>query len=400
MDTKLLYSILLALFLGLLPQALFAQEKTQSYYSTHESEILPDARESFQKGNYERAAELCRWHYIIVGSKDADLLQDMAKRCAQLKSDMTEYWAAGKTKEAEEAAKILLSINSNDAAAKELLAEIEKASTPAPADTVVVDVPVPEAPVTEVPVEEVPVTENSEVEPPVQEENPVVENPVVENPAVANPVVRDTVVTEMPIREELPIEQVVQETDPVVVPEIVAQEPAVPAKPVPGPDPEPRTMFVVKAGASVFDLSQLAQTVAPGASLGVYDVGGSPVGMEAGFYLCPGLSAQSASLFGLDASLVLRVAKGIYPKAGVGFFTCKATSGSGSETKGLCGGLGVTFLVGGHFCLEVGAKYYPKVSLLESEVVSTTPGATYEFPSVWQVFSSGIAPMVSIGWAF
>lgn len=353
---------------------LYAQEKTQSYYNTHENEILPDARASFQKGNYERAVELCKWHYIIVGTQDANLLRDMAERCAKLSSDMAEYWAAGKTKEAEETAKILLSINSNDAAAKDLLAEIERASMAAPVDTVVVDIPAADVPVVENPVEAVPVEEN--------------------------PVVQDTVVIEMPIQEELPVEQVAQEHEPVVAPQTVELEPAVPDKPVSGPNPEPRTMFVVKAGASVFDLSQLAQTVAPGASLGVYDMGGSPVGMEAGFYLCPGLSAQSASFFGLDASLVLRVAKGIYPKAGVGFFTCKSTSESGSETKGLCGGLGLTFLVGGHFCVEVGAKYYPKVGLRGSEMVSTTPGATYEFPSVQQVLSGGIAPMVSLGWAF
>lgn len=365
---SIIRNLLLIIAVLFFAPGLYAQEKTQSYYNTHENEILPDARASFQKGNYERAIELCKWHYIIVGTQDANLLRDMAERCAKLSSDMTEYWAAGKTKEAEETAKILLSINSNDAAAKELLAEIERASIPAPADTVVVD-----APVAEVTAEEIPVVEN--------------------------PVVQDSVVTEMPILEELPVEQVAQETEP-VVPETVESTPSVPTKPVSGPELQPRTMFVVKAGASVLDLSQLAQTVAPGASLGVYDMGGSPVGMEAGFYLCPGLSAQSASLFGLDASLVFRVAKGIYPKAGVGFFTCKSTSDSGSETKGLCGGLGLTFLVGGHFCVEVGAKYYPKVGLRGSEMVSTTPGATYEFPSVQQVLSGGIAPMVSIGWAF
>ena len=378
MNSIIRYLLLIIAVLFFAP-SLYAQEKTQSYYSTHESEILPDARASFQKGNYERAAELCRWHYIIVGSKDASLLQDMATRCAQLSSDMAEYWAAGKIKEAEDAAKILLSINSNDAAAKALLEEIERASIPAPADTVVADIPIVEVPVVENPIEEI---------------------PLVETPAVENPVVQDTVVTEVPIREEPPVEKVEAEPVPVVIPETMKPEPAVPVKPASSPDMPHRTRFVIKAGASVLDLSQLAQTIAPGASLGVYDMGGSPMGIEAGFYLCPGLSAQSASLFGLDASVVLRVAKGIYPKAGVGFFTCKSTSDASSVTKGLCGGLGLTFLVGGHFCVEVGAKYYPKVSVLASEMVSTTPGATYEFPSVRQVLSGGIAPMVSIGWAF
>lgn len=61
-----------------------AQEKTQAYYNSHETEILPDARAAFREGNYDRVVELCRWHYIIVGDTGADALQERAARCAEL----------------------------------------------------------------------------------------------------------------------------------------------------------------------------------------------------------------------------------------------------------------------------------------------------------------------------
>ena len=65
----------------LLSSVSFAQEKTQSYYNTHESEILPDAKAAFQRGEYERTIELCKWHYIILGDHKADNLRQQAEKC-------------------------------------------------------------------------------------------------------------------------------------------------------------------------------------------------------------------------------------------------------------------------------------------------------------------------------
>ena len=152
--------------------------------------------------------------------------------------------------------------------------------------------------------------------------------------------------------------------------------------------------FLVKAGATLF-LKPFA--IAPGAGFGLLNLGGSPVGLEAGLYF-GSLSEKTASLFGLDAAVNFRVGTSVYPKAVVGFFSCKS-SVTGSGTSGLCAGAGLTFLVGGHFAVEAGLKYYPKVNVSGTTPVSTA-GTTYDFPAAVEVLGGGIAPMVSIGWAF
>lgn len=346
------YRVTIVLFFLILPQVICGQEKTQAYYNTHETEILPDARVSFRRGDYDRTVELCKWHYIIVGDQAANQLRVNAERCSRLLKEMKEYQAEGKIKEAKEVAEILLTLNPDDSVAKAVSELV--------------------------------------VAPPVTETVPV--------EAPADTLVQ--VVSEQPVRVE---EQTVQEEPEQVPvketqPDFVKPETEV-ASAAPEPFDEPRTRFVIKAGVSVLDLKQMSSTFAPGGSLGLYDLGGSRIGVEAGGYFCPGMSALSASLFGMDASLVLRVAKGIYPKVGAGFFSCRSTDGSGAQTKGLCGGLGVTFLMGKHFCLELGAKYYPAVKLRSAERYSTS-GVSYEFPSSRQILGGGIAPMVSLGLAF
>ena len=108
--------------------------------------------------------------------------------------------------------------------------------------------------------------------------------------------------------------------------------------------------------------------------------------------------SKTASLFGLDAAVNFRVGTSVYPKAVVGFFSCKS-SVTGSGTSGLCAGAGLTFLVGGHFAVEAGLKYYPKVNVSGTTPVSTA-GTTYDFPTPVEVLGGGIAPVLSIGWAF
>ena len=334
----------------LLPLGLSAQEKTLAYYNSHESEILPDAQAAFKKGDYDRTLELCRWYYIIFGDDAAYPLRDQADRCSKLIDEMTQLRDAGKVKEAKLKASTILSINPNDSVAKAVLSM-------------------------------------EEITPSVQAEDTV---------RVATPVETVTVPVEI---EEKPQEETVRPTveeKPLVEPE-VKPEPAPVVTPV--KKYEPHTRFVIKAGASVLDLNQLAQTIAPGGAIGLYDLGGSRIGLEVGGFLCPGLSSLSASLMGLDAGLVIRAAKGIYPKLGVGFFSCKSTELTDSATLGLSAGGGITFLLGGHFCVEVGAKYYPAVKVGGTETVSTA-GASYEFPSSPVILSGGIAPEVRIGFVF
>ena len=157
---------------------------------------------------------------------------------------------------------------------------------------------------------------------------------------------------------------------------------------------------VVKIGAGSLILTQPSQFYCLGGSLGLYNMGDSRMGIEFGAYTFPGLSSLSSSLFEIDASLVLRASHAVYPKMGVGYFTYKGASESESPVHGLCAGAGLTFLLGGHLCLELGAKYYPEICGHELETVRTTPGITYEILTKKQIFTAGIAPFVSVGWAF
>lgn len=342
------------LFLGLFSTCLFAQEKSQYYYSTHDNEIIPDAIKAFENGKYERAIELCMWHYVIVGDKEADSLRGKAERCVELSKEMTEYYDAGKRKEARETAQLLLSLNPKDTAALHLLEELDKP-----------DVSVPIDPIAEV-----------------------------------KPVIKDTTEAEKPITTEDLVEE------PIDIPvrtkeKETSEKPATEIPLVPDThrkSESPHTRFVLKAGATALNLGRISETIAPGGNLGIYDLGGSPIGLEIGGYLCPGLS--SGSLFGIDGALAIRIGKSVYPKVCAGYFSYTDKLDNGSSIHGLCAGGGLTFLLGGHFCLEFGAKYYPEICTQGSETVSTTPGSTYEFPTVTQILPGGIAPFVSIGWAF
>ena len=288
MKAFFLRTISVVVFLGLLCQGVWAQNKTQAYYNSHEREILPDARAAFKSGNYARTTELCRWHYIIVG---------------------------------------------------------DRASEPEPE-------PIPE---------------------PKPEPQSVKVDTVAVEPPVEDPV-KDAY--EIGMDPYLPI-------TPTVEPIRTSQ-----------PTEAKNNQFLVKAGATAF-LKPFA--IAPGAGVGIYNLGGTPFSVEAGLYF-GSLAEKTASLFGMDAAVAFRVSDTVYPKASLGFFSCKSKE-TGSSTNGLCAGAGLTFLVGGHFCVEAGLKFYPKVNVSGTTLVSTA-GNTYDFPAPVEVLGGGVAPMVSVGWAF
>ena len=346
---SLIRTLFVALFLvGVSTLSVTAQEKSLMYYDSHENEILPDAQVAFRNGKYDRATQLCEWHSTIVGDGRETSLHEKSKRCAGLIKEMKEQLEAGDIKEAKLKASSLLSLNPNDADAKA---------------TLLIEEVVP------------PVQDTAQVTPPLE----IIETPVEEEKPQAEANVEEIKETVQPKAEEQT--RMAQKIEPEPTPIVVSKK-----------SYNPHTRFVIKAGASVFDLTQLSQTIAPGGAIGLYDLGGSRIGVEIGGYLCPGLSGSSASLFGVDASLVLRAGKVIYPRLGVGFFSCKST-------KELCAGAGLTFLLGGHFCLEIGAKYYPSVKVSDTEIV-TTAGASYEFPSYSGILSGGIVPEIRVGWAF
>ena len=358
MRTIFLRAFFAVFFFALFGIGALAQDKTQAYYNNHEREILPDARTAFRNGRYDRAVELCRWHYIFVGNNDADALRDQANRCGELSRSMAEMRADGNMREAREMANTLLSINPDDTAAKQLLKELdalEKAIEP-------------------------------ELKP---EPKPVFVD------TVAAPISSERMDA---IVEEKPTEKLEERQADVVIKEDIpdSYRPVTPTQAVQKPkSPEtPHTRFVAKVDAVLLDMKQIV----PGASIGLYDLGGSLIGLEAGAYFSSSLAEKTASVFGMDASVAFRVGKGMYPKLGAGFFSCKSNL-TGTGTKGLCAGLGVTFLIGGNFCVEVGAKYYPKVNVSGTETVSTA-GTTYEFPKTVQIIAGGIAPVVSLGWSF
>ena len=343
--------LFVSLLLLLVPAVLFAQEKTQSYYNQHVNEILPDAREAFESGRYDRAIELCLWHYIIVGDKAADSLRERAEQCATLLKDMTDLYSSGRLDEAREKANVLLLNNANDPAAKEILKKLALQDTNASIDTL----SVPEPQGAEELVTEIPVSEEKEMEITFQDTT---------RPA-----------------SETPVQGI---SEPVFVSRSSNDN---------------RTMFVLKAGVSALDLKNLGKGLAPGVSIGAYNLGGSIVGIEGGGYLCPDL-LSSGSLFGMDLSLVLRIANGVYPKIGAGFFSFKGKSDGATATHGLNVGTGFTFLVGESVCIEIGVRYFPEICTDGVQTVSTTPGVSYEFPSIVQIIPGGIAPFLSLGWAF
>ena len=349
---KLLFRSLSVAFLVIIlsPLGVSAQEKTLLYYDSHETEILPDARVAFRNGNYERAILLCKWHSTIVGDDKADPLREKAERCALLTKEMNDFRAAGNIKEAKLRASAILSLNPDDAEAKATLS-IEEPSLPAQ-DTVTVRPP----------------------EPPTK--------PTGNNEALES-----------------------HHPDSVQLSDGIVQSTTDGVEAAAGPvshlsSYEPSAMFVIKAGIGFLDMKQLPQSVAPEVAIGYYNVGGSQFGGEVGGYLCSGLQESSASLLGVDASLVYRATDKIYPKLGLGFFSCKPSDKNASSTSGMCAGAGATFMFGGHFCIEAGAKYYPEIRVKVTETVPATSGASYEFPSVKQITNSGIAPFVSVGWSF
>ena len=351
MKASFLRTISVVVFLGLLCQGAWAQNKTQAYYNSHEEEILPDARTAFKNGRYDRAVELCRLHYIIVGDQRSDALLDQARRCGEFVRQMNDLKNQGKTDDAKAIARQILSLNPDDPAVKQWMKEMEELEKAA------------------------------QVEPEPEPE------PEPESVPADTAVVGKAFLPSVENEPDPEIAPVADKPVPPVIPETV---------PVKKPKKAPKNNVVIKVGATLLDLD--FSKITPGGSIGLYSIGGSRVGMEAGFLVASGLAEKTASLYEADAALVLRLSSGVYPKAGAGFFSGTSTE-TGSGTKGICGVGSFTFLLGDHFAIEIGAKYYPSVKVGGMKTLSTA-GLIYDFPISLEIISGGIAPFASIGWAF
>ena len=335
--------LLISFMMSFLSPALYAQEKTQAYYNTHETEILPDAQEAFLNGNYVRAEELCRWHYIIVGDRAADEMRNKALRCIQLSEELHAHLNVEDLGAAKRVAEELLTLNQNDAEAMKVLAvntSIQNDSEPVNQNEVEAEDEV-----------EVELAEPSE---------PDDSQEMIEEMTIIDP---DGSPEQQKIKSEINA-----------------------------------TRFAIKAGASILDFTSFVQTLAPGVSGGLYDIAGSRFGIELGAFFCPfWTSTESKSIMGIDASALIRVADGIYPKVYAGFFNCKKDNYN--PTKGILVGAGVSFIVLKHLCLDFGLSFFPNVKLNGTEQVSIS-GLQYDYPSSSTEITAGLSPTLSIGWAF
>ncbi len=160
-----------------------------------------------------------------------------------------------------------------------------------------------------------------------------------------------------------------------------------------------RNLFLMKVGASIIPMRAGATFIPVNVGLGIYDILGSPIGVALeGFRFSTDtpFGERPTLFYGYDASLVIRAAKGFYPKAGAGLFVWNTDNVKG--ITGLYASLGLTFLIKKHFYLEIGAKYFPEI---QENSIKRIPTANtyYDFP-VTSVNFGGFTPTLGIGWAF
>ena len=341
-----------AILLSFIPTLVYAQDKTQAYYAQHEKEILPDAQTAFRKGNYQRAVLLCQWHYVIVGDKAADSLQEKAKNCQAVLEDMNQLLSEGRKENALEKALALLALNPEDVKAKELLLEEESV-------------------ISELLEEEIVITQESII---TEEEPAYTIEPISVPKPKPEPVPATTgdIISINPRTRDKGKEQKSQKTI--------------------------RSKFGVKAGISILDYSNISKSLAYGGAFGCYDIGGSRFGGEFGAFYSPDL-VDSATIFGLDGSLVVRTTDKLYPKAMLGYFSCKSISGTSPATIGMTIGVGISFLIDEHLFVDIGGKIYPTVHVHSIEK-STIEGVDTEFTTVSVAISSGVFPFINIGFLF
>ena len=111
-------------------------------------------------------------------------------------------------------------------------------------------------------------------------------------------------------------------------------------------------------------------------------------------------ATNMARTFGLDAGAVIRIVKGIYASAGLGFFSCSPTKSEGSATLGLCIPAGVSVLIGKAFVIQAGVSYYPSVDIGVTKTVKTSVGPSYTITTAQNVLQACVAPRISLGLAF
>ena len=350
-------SIFIAFLLSTITNVVCAQEKTQAYYVQNEIELLPDAQAAFSKGNYERAALLCRWHYIIVGSHATDSLREKSEQCQLLIEDINYLSAEGNNELALEKALTLLTINPEDVMAKDLLLAAEVANN-----------------------EEIVEEDNDLPQKQIEPEEP----PVHQNESLLNSELEQVEPATIGIGA---IPQ--SETDTLDLDDNVKRT-------------DRRTIYGLKAGVSIpgakhffeSEPNNMSQYLAYFGSLCVYNIAKSRFGIEVGALFSPS-ATEIAPFNEVNAAVAFRIGDDLYLKGLGGYFFSKNKIGNTRLFNGKCFGAGLNTFMNEHFCIEFGVRYY---SVNQTHQMDNTNDNNKQ--SDLKTAPDGISPFLCIGLLF
>ena len=377
--------------------------KEPNFYLANPSKILPDAKTAFQKGNYSRSIMLCDMHWIAFGDDTSDIeernsLDTKAKKCYDMSEEIKALIADGKIPEAKQLSRELLTINPQDYSALDVL----MLADPAPIDTMAVTESSDSAPVV---VTDVLISSESislkigetgflsaSVLPLDASDKSVVwtsDNPsvaTVDQSGIVKAIAPGTAIIVVMSNDGNKMGSCTV----MVNPELDVVESVVPEK---EPDKRiPSFSLVVKAGVGVrLGWSGAGTPIDLDFAVGTYKLGGSHWGGEIG-----GFVGLGSKIFGVDAQAVYSLSKLLSLRAGLGTFFCTY---SASTTRGMDVLAGMVFMIGDHFCVDVGAAFFPTIQVLGQETINTA-GTTYQMPVVVTVMKAGVVPSIKLGWAF
>lgn len=375
-------------------------------YNSNPQRMLPDAQRAFQSGDYGKALMICSMHFVIYGDESAETgekneLESKSKKCYDLLAEMQELLTTGPVSEAKKRARAIIDYNAQDKKALDVLLLDEPAvplrdttptpkpepkPTPAPAPVHVTGLRLSKENLSILEGETegltVSVTPSNAVDKSVIWSSDNIRVAIVGPNGVVKAVAPGSAVITAKATDGKITARCQVTVEPKKQP--VQRQPAQPAAVKPATR---HTRFVAKAGAAYF--KGLSPAISPAAALGLYDIGGSRVGLEAG--------GSFLRMRDISLSMVLNLSNTVYLRAGAGYFSCSSTTSS--STTGLNAVAGVNFVLGRHFCLDLEASYYPAVRTMGSESVSTA-GTSYWMPVVVTLMKAGLAPSIKIGWAF
>ena len=332
------------------------------YYQDHQDEILPHAKEAFKQGDYDKVVSLCDIHVSLRGrdhteASEVERLRNDASRCKELAFDIEKYTYEGNMTMAELSSDELYKLNPYD----ERLKLVTTKSYLVPKT--------PEMPVT-----------SKETKRPETQTLPAKSADQVES-------IEPKKKADAPVASSGSGEQ--EDLGGGYSSYYSGRDDYFPPR------------LIISGGASFFgNVQGSSVTLAPGIGIGMYDIAESRMGIEAKVYISPWLASSTAFLFGTDACAILRIVRGIYASAGIGFFSCSLSGEKSKPTLGLCVPGGVSFVLGKSFVIQAGISYFPEVNLSSSKVVKTSAGPSYSITLGQKVINSGIVPRVSIGFAF